>query len=111
MGDNVTVYAKGNSIYASGTVLTTLQDLATNNGTPDFIDDYKLATYGYVESTNYLTPNTHLQVIPVLLCSPIYLAQHPNDVQYRVTNIGAFFLKTVNTNGDLTGYFVREVFV
>ena len=111
VGDMVTVYAKGDPIYASGNVLTPLRDLAFNNGMPDFIHDSKLTTYGYVESDFYPTPNTHLRVIPVMLCSPIYLAQHQDDVQYRVTNIGAFFLQSVSTTGDLTGYFVREVFV
>ncbi len=73
-------------------------DLMTNAG-----NQYKFA-----QTQNYPTPNANPRVIPVLMCSPIQFASR-NTPQFYVTNIGAFFLEQVGTDGSITGAFVREM--
>ena len=66
--------------------------------------------YKFAQTQNYPTPNANPRVIPVLMCSPIQFSNSPqNTSQYYVTNIGAFFLEQVGTDGSITGAFVREV--
>ncbi len=109
VGNDVTVYTTGAAEYDS--VKSKLQEYLSDYAADNF-DGTALSTYGYVTSSQYQTANTHPQIIPVLLCDPLDLARDPgNKKQYQVTNFGAFFLTSVNANGDLTGYFVREVLV
>ena len=66
--------------------------------------------YKFAQTQNYPTPNANPRVIPVLMCSPIQFSNSPqNTSQFYVTNIGAFFLEQVGTDGSITGAFVREV--
>lgn len=107
VGDSVTVYA------SNASAISKLQGYLSNYSGDGF-DQTTLSTYGYVVSgisNRFKTANTHPQIIPVLLCDPLDLAKHPSQTQYQVTNVGAFFLTAVNLNGDLTGYFVREIVV
>lgn len=64
--------------------------------------------FRYAQSRDYPTPNANPLVIPVLLCSPIKFGDQYVG-QFYVTNIGAFYLLSALPNGDLQGYFVREV--
>lgn len=65
--------------------------------------------YKFAQTQNYPTPNANPRVIPVLMCSPIQFSLSRNIGQFYVTNIGAFFLEQVGTDGSITGAFVREV--
>jgi Putative Flp pilus-assembly TadE/G-like len=64
--------------------------------------------FKFAQTQNYPTPNANPRVIPVLLCSPIQFSLSRNTPQFYVTNIGAFFLEQVGTDGSITGAFVRE---
>jgi hypothetical protein len=51
-------------------------------------------------------------ILPVLLYNPMIWrveADGEAATELVVTNIGLFFLKEVSPQGDLTGYFVREI--
>jgi hypothetical protein len=65
--------------------------------------------YRYIQSQRYPTPNASPRVLPVLLCSPIEFSNSRAINQFYVTNVGAFFLESVSSEGDITGFFVREV--
>jgi len=76
------------------------------------IDPTNEALHRYIVNTNFPDPNTFPAIIPVLLYNPIIWK---DDVSARaktsltVTNIGVFFLKNVTLEGDLEGYFLREI--
>lgn len=66
--------------------------------------------YKFAQTQKYPTPNANPRVIPVLMCSPIQFSNSPqNTSQFYVTNIGAFFLEQVLSDGSMIGAFVREV--
>ncbi len=65
--------------------------------------------YKFAQTQNYPTPNANPRVIPVLMCSPIQFSLSRNIGQFYVTNIGAFFLEQVLSDGSIVGTFVREV--
>ena len=114
VGDLVKVYPKGNAVYGADDPMVVKRsfDILSRSFDIGFNYEGTLENYGYVKSTKYPSANTHVQVIPVLLCNPFDFAENPNLAEYRVTNIGAFFLQSADPNtGDLTGYFLREVLV
>jgi len=79
----------------------------TLNG--DRIELTEETMFRYVKSAGFPVENSHGAIIPVLLYDPM-LANNLNGVtRLRVTNIGLFFLKEVTVDGDLKGYFVREI--
>jgi hypothetical protein len=79
----------------------------------DVIDVDKETLYHYVVSPAYSDPNTHPLIIPVLFYNPLVWkpGADPTDsiTELRVTNFGMFYLKGVTPEGELTGYFVREI--
>ncbi|MGH9766134.1 MAG: pilus assembly protein TadG-related protein [Blastocatellia bacterium] len=78
----------------------------------DTVFSVEESLFRYVTSSSYADPNTHISIIPVLLYNPIIWkddATANSTTMLRVTNIGLFFLKTVTQEGDLQGYFVREI--
>src|SRR5215510_206545 len=78
----------------------------------DSIDSDSERIYHYVTSGGYPDPNSHPLIIPGLLYNPIIQRSQTfaeTQTQLAVTNIGLFYLKDVSPEGDLTGYFVREI--
>jgi hypothetical protein len=78
----------------------------------DSIDPITELQYHYVVSASYQTPNSHGGIIPVLFYNPIIWKDDsvpPSITTLKVTNFGLFFLKEVTPDGELHGYFVREV--
>lgn len=77
--------------------------------TADSIDLSTLGQYYYIRSASYPGPNTHAAIIPVLLFNPVELIRNPTTNVLRVTNFGFFFLQSVQADGSLQGFFVREI--
>jgi Flp pilus assembly protein TadG len=111
VGADIPVYPL-NDLATYGLVRTGLLALKHRTLDSDSIDAIAEAQFHYVKSSSYPGPNTHGAIIPVLFYNPILMKNYPNlgsITTLRVTNIGLFFLKNVESNGDLRGYFVREV--
>lgn len=111
VGDDIPVYPLID-LATYGQVRTGLLALKHRTLDSDSIDTFTEAQYRYVKSASYPGPNTHGAIIPVLLYNPILMKDYPNlgaVTTLKVTNIGLFFLKEVDANGHLRGYFVREV--
>ncbi|QQS45921.1 MAG: hypothetical protein IPM66_18655 [Acidobacteriota bacterium] len=77
--------------------------------TNDSIDQSIKGQYLYLKSASYPGPNTHGAIIPVLLFNPVELVRNPNSNLLRVTNIGLLFLESVQADGSIQGFFVREI--
>ncbi|MGE0130941.1 MAG: pilus assembly protein TadG-related protein [Blastocatellales bacterium] len=111
VGDDIPVYAR-NDATAYDQVRIGLLALQYRTIGVDSIDIVTETLFRYVTSSSYPGPNTHGAIIPVLLYNPL-IWKDPATVDsttvLTVTNIGLFFLKNVTPNGDLEGYFVREV--
>jgi hypothetical protein len=78
----------------------------------DFIEPDPERLFRYVQSAGYRVPNTHPLILPVLLYNPMIWrieADGEAATELVVTNFGLFFLKEVTLQGDLVGYFVREI--
>ena len=78
----------------------------------DFIEPDPERLFHYVQSAGYREPNTHPLILPVLLYNPmIWRVETDGEAatELVVTNFGLFFLKEVTLQGDLRGYFVREI--
>jgi len=78
----------------------------------DFIEPDPERLYHYVQSAGYRVPNSHPLILPVLLYNPmIWRVEADGDAvtELVVTNFGLFFLKEVTVQGELRGYFVREI--
>lgn len=110
VGDDIPIYSRNNPAYDQ--VRIGLLALQYRTIGVDTIDPIAEALFHYVTSSSYPGPNTHGAIIPVLLYNPM-VWKNPAAVgsitTLRVTNIGLFFLKNVTPNGDLQGYFVREI--
>ncbi len=76
------------------------------------IDQNARTTFSYVTNSTFPGPNTHGAIMPVLFYNPI-IWREPATVgsttTLKVTNIGLFFLQDVEPDGDITGFFVREI--
>lgn len=109
VGKLVQVYADPTGTHLSlyQNFITQLQAFRTSLPTTDLTTPTALR-YRYAQTNNYVTPNAHPRVIPVLMCSPIEFSNSAAISQFHITNIGAFYLESVRPNG-LVGYFVREV--
>lgn len=112
VGDDVPVYPL-TDVATYDQVRTGLLALKYRTLDSDSIDATLEALYRYVKSSSYPGPNTHGAIIPVLFYNPI-VWKDPATVgsinTLKVTNIGLFFLKDVQPNGDIRGFFVREIF-
>ncbi len=111
VGNDIPVYPH-NDFTVRDQVRTGLLDLLFQTLNGDSVDVIAENLFSYVKSSSYPGPNTHGAIIPVLLYNPIMWRDEGAATavtSLRVTNIGFFFLKDVLTNGDLTGYFVREI--
>jgi Flp pilus assembly protein TadG len=111
VGDDIPVYPL-NDLATYDQVRTGLLALKYRTLDSDSIDPIAETQYRYVKSSSYPGPNTHGAIIPVLFYNPILMKDHPNlgaITTLKVTNIGLFFLKDVDANGHIRGYFVREV--
>ena len=109
VGKLVQVYADPTGTHLSlyQNFIAQLQAFRTSLPTTDLTTPTALR-YRYAQTNNYVTPNAHPRVIPVLMCSPIEFSNSAAISQFHITNIGAFYLEAVRPNG-LVGYFVREV--
>lgn len=108
VGDDIPVYPRNDPAYDQ--VRIGLLALQYRTIGVDSIDVVTEALFHYVTSSSFPGPNTHGAIIPVLLYNPmIWKSGAPSVTTLRVTNIGLFFLKNVTPNGDLEGYFVREI--
>jgi Flp pilus assembly protein TadG len=111
VGDDIRVYPqKNDAIYDQ--VKNGLTALLSQTLAGDSLDVTEELLYHYVKSGSYPVPNTHGAIIPVLFYNPIIWKDEAAAISaptMRVTNFGLFFLKNVNSNGDLDGYFVREI--
>lgn len=106
VGDLIPVFAPTD--YASyDQVRTGLEALRLRSS--DSVDTTARYGYKYITSSTYVNPNSHRLIIPVMLFNPLELVRNPNATQLRVTNIGLFFLDSADANGNLSGFFVREV--
>ncbi|MCI0663553.1 MAG: pilus assembly protein [Acidobacteria bacterium] len=104
VGDVIPVYLRSNAaIYDQ--VRTGLESLLARN--PDNIDVSLKAQYSYIKSDIYPDPNSHALILPVLLFNPFEFLNNPREL--KVTNFGLFFLETVQPDGTLSGFFVREI--
>jgi hypothetical protein len=76
----------------------------------DSVDPTIKTQFRYIKSSSYPGPNTHGAIIPVLFYNPMeWKNGPPAGTAFTVTNLGLFFLEEVQTNGDISGFFVREV--
>ncbi|MGH9852301.1 MAG: hypothetical protein ACREBD_20880, partial [Blastocatellia bacterium] len=111
VGDDIPVYPL-NDLATYDQVRTGLLALKYRTLDSDSIDPIAETQFHYVKSSSYPGPNTHGAIIPVLFYNPILMKDYPNlgaITTLKVTNIGLFFLKNVDSNGYIRGYFVREV--
>jgi Flp pilus assembly protein TadG len=111
VGDDIPVYPL-NDLATYDQVKAGLLALKYRTLDSDSIDPLAETQYRYVKSSSYPGPNTHGAIIPVLFYNPILMRNYPDlgsITTLRVTNIGLFFLKNVESNGYIRGYFVREV--
>lgn len=106
VGDLITVFPTGDAT-AYENVRIGLTSLRIRNG--DTIDVNALLQHRFIRSNLYPAPNSHAQIIPVLLYNPFELIRNPGAPQLRVTNFGLFYLQDVTSDGTLQGYFVREL--
>jgi Flp pilus assembly protein TadG len=111
VGDDIDVYPqKNDATYEQ--VRDGLTALLSQTLGGDSLDTTEESLYHYVKSGSYPVPNTHGAIIPVLLYNPVIWKDEGAAVattRLRVTNFGLFFLKHVNSQGDLDGYFIREI--
>lgn len=106
--EEIPVFPRGDAA-AVDQVRLGLEALLSRTLALDQVNPDAEASYKYVASTQYPEANTHGAIIPVLFYDP-FLYTNANPGVLKVTNIGLFMLKLVEPNGDLTGYFVREIF-
>ena len=106
VGQDMPVYSSADfTIYDQ--VRVGLQSL--KGRTNDSIDLSVKSQYLYIKSASYPGPNTHAAIIPVLLFNPLELVRNPTSNVLRVTNFGLFFLESVQADGSIQGFFVREI--
>lgn len=106
VGDNIPVFAP-NDFTTYDQVRTGLEALRLRSS--DSVDTAARVGYKYIKSSTYPNPNSHRLIIPVLLFNPVELVRNPSAGILRVTNFGLFFLDSVDANGNLSGFFVREI--
>ena len=109
VGDRFPVYLS-NDQSAYDQVKRELTQMRQNFG--DFIEPDPERLFHYVRSDGYQVPNSHPLVLPVLLYNPmIWRVQDDAEsaTELVVTNFGLFFLKEMTLQGELRGYFVREI--
>jgi hypothetical protein len=111
VGDDIPVYSISDvAVYDQVRIgLTALKSQTLDS---DSVDANIETNYRYVTSSSYPGPNTHAAIIPVMFYNPI-IWKDPGTITsvttLKVTNFGLFFLKQVNSNGDISGFFVREI--
>jgi hypothetical protein len=109
VGDRIPVYPT-NDLSAYDQVKRELTQFRQDFG--DFIEPDPERLFHYVQSAGYRVPNTHPLILPVLLYNPMIWrveADGEAATELVVTNIGLFFLREVTPQGELSGYFVREI--
>ncbi len=109
VGDRIPVYIS-NDQSAYDQAKLELTAMRQNFG--DFIEPDPERFFRYVQSAGYREPNTHPLILPVLLYNPMIWrveADGEAATELVVTNFGLFFLREVTLQGDLKGYFVREI--
>ena len=109
VGDRIPVYLSSDQ-SAYDQVKRELTQMRQDFG--DVIETVAETSYHYVSSAVYPEPNTHPLILPVLLYNPMLWkveADAETATEVVVTNIGLFFVKDVSLQGDLTGYFIREI--
>lgn len=109
VGDRIPVYL-ANDQAAYDTAKRELTQMRQDFG--DFIEPDPERLYRYVQSAGYRVPNSHPLILPVLLYNPmIWRVEADGDAatELVVTNFGLFFMKEVTVQGELRGYFVREI--
>jgi len=109
VGDNLPIY-QSNDQSAYDLVKRELTQMRQDFG--DFIEPDPERFFHYVQSSGYPAPNTHTLILPVLLYNPMIWrveADAEAATELVVTNFGLFFLKEVTLQGELRGYFVREI--
>ncbi len=111
VGDDIPVYAY-NDLAAYDQVKAGLLALRGRTVNGDFVDSEAESQFGYVKSAGYPEPNTFGAIIPVLFYNPM-VWRDPDSAKaitmFKVTNYGLFCLKEVLPNGDIRGFFVREI--
>jgi Flp pilus assembly protein TadG len=105
VGDEVSVYSPSDAAAYSNVAQGLQQVLLENTDTPDATAK---AIYRYIVTQDYAA-NTHPRIIPVLFFNPLELLNRNSVTRLKVTNIGLFYLESVDATGEnLTGFFVRE---
>jgi hypothetical protein len=110
VGDDIQAYTSGD-LAAYEQVRLGLTGFLQNTVGGDPVDTVDESLFHYVKSFGYPDPNTYPAIIPVLFYNPIFWKDGTaaSLTNLKVTNIGLFCLKRVSPNGDLEGYFVREI--
>jgi Flp pilus assembly protein TadG len=111
IGDEIPVYAFDN-LSVRDEVRLGLIALKSRTLDGDFLDANLETQFRYVKSASYPVPNSHGAIIPILFYNPIPWrdpATAKSATILKVTNFGLFFMKDVLSNGDISGFFVREI--
>lgn len=111
VGDDIPVYPLTDAVVYDQ-VRNGLLALKLRTFDSDPNDPGAEAQFRYVKSASSPGPNTHGAIIAVLFYNPMVwkdAAGAGSTTSLKVTNFGLFFLKDVKPNGDISGFFVREI--